>query len=280
MPAESAPVVPLTSWQEVLAATGSDGWARLNAEATPAPVRAWRLDAGCGAATAWSSPDPTDLGEFPPVVHALGDAAAVAALTAQLVAARPTGIPVTLPVQAEALLPPHGVALDVQVRWHYRALTPPAPAPPPRHDGPDADGRASGVAWLPPAGRREALALLERHAPDLLDRADVPQVRRWAGLRDAGGALVAVCADASPRALDEGGTVGLLASVAVHGEHRRRGLGSRLVRGAVRAMAAEGRTSVGLAVYAANTVALATYDRLGFDDRPWVTGKARPLSGS
>ncbi len=258
----------LGSWQDLLAATSADPWVQLHADAWSSPGPAWALDTDEGSAVAWTSPDPTDLGELQPVLHLLGAAAPVASLCAHLVTAAAQGRALTLPASAEPLLAAHGVTLDVEVRWHYRAVTAPWGAAPP---GP--------VGWLPEgeAARQEVLSMLERHAPQLVGRADTGHVSRWAGLRaDPSGELLAVCADPSPRTAEQGAAAGLLASIAVHREHRRRGLGSVIIRWAADAMFAEGRASVGLAVYADNAGALAAYDRLGFDDRRFATGLARP----
>jgi len=262
---------PLATWADLLAATTGDPWVQLHADAWASPDGAWELDASGGRAVAWVSPDPTDLGELQPVVQVMGDPAAAAALCAHVLGERSGGRPVTLPSAAETSLGRHGMRLEVEARWHYRALTAPVPGPAP-----------AGAVWLPAEGatRHEVLGMLQRHAPELAERADVPDVTRWAGVREEStGELLVVCADVSPRTAAEGATIGVLGSIAVHTMHRRQGLGSLVIRWAARAMFGEGRTSVGLAVYSSNAPALATYDRLGFDDREFVTGPAHLLAG-
>ncbi len=116
----------------------------------------------------------------------------------------------------------------------------------------------AGVAWLPEADLPEVRALLDRAAPDSYARPGGTGVRRWAGWRDPGGALLAVAADAwsAPE-------VGFLAGVATDPRARGRGLAGAVCAFVTNALLVEhGR--VGLMVDDWNTGALAVYRRLGF----------------
>jgi ribosomal protein S18 acetylase RimI-like enzyme len=116
----------------------------------------------------------------------------------------------------------------------------------------------AGVAWLADADLAEVGALLDRAAPESYARPGGTGVRRWAGWRDPGGALLAVAADAwsAPE-------VGFLAGVATDPPARGRGLAGAVCAFVTNALLAEhGR--VGLMVDDWNTGALAVYRRLGF----------------
>ncbi|MBP2703863.1 GNAT family N-acetyltransferase [Microbispora sp. RL4-1S] len=118
-----------------------------------------------------------------------------------------------------------------------------------------------GPAWLEADAEPEVTRLLKAAHPDSYAMPGVPGVRRWAGVRDAGGDLVAVAADAWPAP-----TVGLLAGVATAVHARGRGLGERVCRFLTGELLAEhGR--VALMVDDWNTGAVGLYGRLGFARR-------------
>ena len=98
-----------------------------------------------------------------------------------------------------------------------------------------------------------------------------PAVRRWVGVRDASGTLVACAADTSgaPGA-------GHLPSIAVRPEARGQGLGRAVTAALVRQLLAEGNDLVTLGMYADNASARAVYDALGFaDEHRFTSGPTR-----
>ncbi|MER5325104.1 GNAT family N-acetyltransferase [Streptosporangium roseum] len=129
-------------------------------------------------------------------------------------------------------------------------------------EGAAADGADPGrVGWLEGA-EEEVGALLAGASPSSWAVPGLPGVRRWAGLRAAGGALVATAADAwsCPQ-------VGFVAGVATDAAHRGRGYARRVCRFAFAALAAEhGR--VALMVDSDNRAAIGVYERLGMRGRP------------
>ncbi|GIF13322.1 FR47-like protein [Actinoplanes teichomyceticus] len=115
--------------------------------------------------------------------------------------------------------------------------------------------------WLGADEWGEVAALLDESFPDSYARPGQPGVRRWAGLRDTGGRLVAVAADAwSTR------EIGFLAGVTTHPEARGRGLAARLCGFAGDELLA-GRERVALLADHTNTAAVAAYRKLGFSIR-------------
>ncbi|MCT9933083.1 GNAT family N-acetyltransferase [Planotetraspora sp. A-T 1434] len=120
---------------------------------------------------------------------------------------------------------------------------------------------ARGVAWLGEEDEPDVTDLLKTANPDSYAMPGIPEVRRWAGIRDAGGELVAVAADAWSAP-----TVGLLAGVATAVSARGHGLGERVCRFVVSALLAEhGRAA--LMVDDWNRAAIIVYERLGFSRR-------------
>ncbi|MGH3328213.1 MAG: GNAT family N-acetyltransferase, partial [Streptomycetales bacterium] len=90
-------------------------------------------------------------------------------------------------------------------------------------------------------------------------------VRGWAGIRDAGGRLLACGADTrSPAGLAH------LASIATLPEARGRGLGTAVTAWLTRRVLAE-QPLCTLAMYADNADARRLYRRLGYREEAWLT---------
>ncbi|WP_436527975.1 GNAT family N-acetyltransferase [Actinoplanes sp. HUAS TT8] len=115
--------------------------------------------------------------------------------------------------------------------------------------------------WLGEDEWPEVEALLGDSFPDSYARPGAPGVRKWAGLRDVDGRLLAVAADAWST-----GEIGFLAGVTTHPEARGRGLAARLCAFAADDLLA-GRERVALIVDYANVAAVATYTKLGLELR-------------
>jgi ribosomal protein S18 acetylase RimI-like enzyme len=144
--------------------------------------------------------------------------------------------------------------------WMVTTSPPPAPAVPAAGD--------QDVAWLAPDEEPEVTDLLKTANPDSYAVPGIPEVRRWAGIRDTTGELLAVAADAWSAP-----TVGLLAGVATAVQARGRGLGERICRFVTEALLAQhGRAA--LMVDDWNPAALGVYERLGFARR-FVAADAR-----
>ncbi|GII51865.1 hypothetical protein Pth03_02540 [Planotetraspora thailandica] len=134
------------------------------------------------------------------------------------------------------------------------------------------EGARSGAGWLSPDEDPDVTDLLKTANPDSYAVPGIPEVRRWAGIRDDAGELLAVAADAWSAP-----TVGLLAGVATAVQARGRGLGERVCRFVTAALLAEHHRA-SLMVDDANPSALSLYARLGFSRRlvaaSGVTGSA------
>jgi hypothetical protein len=141
------------------------------------------------------------------------------------------------------------------------------------------DSRACShvVRWLSPAEWPEVDDVLGQAFPDSYARPGLPGVRRWAGIRDAGGALTATAADAwSAPAL------GFLAGVAVRGPGRGQGRGRDVCHFVLEdLLLTYGRAS--LMVHEWNSSAIRTYSRLGMSWRlvrsAWIRWP-RPPAGA
>ncbi|MEU4539406.1 GNAT family N-acetyltransferase [Streptosporangium sp. NPDC023825] len=120
-------------------------------------------------------------------------------------------------------------------------------------------GRAG---WLRGDQEGQVSALLARAAPSAWAVPGVAGVRRWAGVRDDDGHLVAVAADAWSCP-----PVGFLAGVATAPAVRGRGYGERVCRFALGELAAA-HERVALMVDTDNHAAIALYERLGLRGRP------------
>ena len=153
----------------------------------------------------------------------------------------------SLPWTAVESLPPELPVSDVE-RWDFR-WTDVAPVRP-----------AYDVGWLDPGDDPEVQALLDAAFPTAALQTADREVRRWAGIRDADGRLVACAADATTAP-----TLGFIASIACALDARGRGYGAAVTAWATAAMVAEhGRA--GLWVYHSNAAARRIYDRLGYRD--------------
>ena len=228
----------LGSAAEVLVATGHDPFARGSLRRTV--VRAWLGDGAC----AWVG---TDAEERTPYLSALGTPPAVAALVADLLPELPPRQRVTLPRGTAALLPAW-VAVD-GTDWDFRWLPEPPPVQP---------GEELVVADVPDADVR---ALLDVASPRASALPGDTAVRRWSGIRDEDGRLLACAADTSAAT-----GIGHLSSIAVDPVARGRGLGKAVTAALTRALFAEGCDVVTLGMYADNTAGRALYDALGFRD--------------
>ena len=127
---------------------------------------------------------------------------------------------------------------------------------------------AADVSWLAPADDDEVQALLDSAFPNAALQTGAPEVRRWAGLRDADGRLVACAADATT-----GGTLGFISSITSSLDARGHGYGAAVTAWTTAALVAEhGRA--GLWVHHPNLTARRVYDALGYRDdhrMAWVS---------
>lgn len=115
------------------------------------------------------------------------------------------------------------------------------------------------AAWLDDDDSHDVRALLENAMPGAAAQPGDARVRRWAGIRNGTGRLVACAADTflSPM-------IGHLSSVATATDQRRMGYGGAIVDWMVRQYLDEGAQMVTLGMYADNITARKLYDRLGF----------------
>ena len=230
---------------DLAAATGDDPlmlWA-----ADRPGVRIWARDGAVAAAC----PDLSRRDRLP--VH--GEPEAVAALLRDVLAQvgptfRPVGDESLVTAVAEAL-----PELTVAGRFGWmETATPPPIAAPVAGDG--------APHWLGPGSLPEVTALIDTAFPDSYARPGGSGVHRWAGLRDAGGTLLAVAADAWSSS-----RVGFLAGVTTRPEARGHGRAAALCSFVTTELLA-GRDRAALFVDYWNTAAVATYDKLGFTLRP------------
>ena len=241
-------LTPLGSSAEVLQATGHDPFARSSLRR--GITSGWAAD----GATAWLGVDPDD---GTPYLSTLGEPALVAALLTELLPRLPAGQKVTVPRGTPDHLPA-GLRLrgtDWDLRW--------IAAPPALQPGEDRVGPVEDEAAVQ--------ELLRASSPTASAVPGDPAVRRWVGVRDASGLLVACAADTSgaPRA-------GHLSSIAVRPEARGQGLGRAVTAALVRQLLAEGCDLVTLGMYADNAGARAVYDALGFaDEHRFTSGPTR-----
>ncbi|MFI7546902.1 GNAT family N-acetyltransferase [Actinoplanes sp. NPDC049599] len=143
-------------------------------------------------------------------------------------------------------------------RFGWMDTTGPAPAPPATPAPPH---------WLSEAEIPEVSALLKAEHPGSWAKPGYSGVRRWAGLRDAGGTLLAVGAEAW--SVPE---IGFVAGVATRASARGRGLG-RALCAFLTAELIRDRSRVALLVDNANVAAIRTYRKLGFRLRPLAAAR-------
>ena len=236
---------PLASAAEVLVATSHDPFARGSLRRPL--LRGW---AGQGA-TAWIGIDNEERITY---LSALGAPAAVAALIAELLPELPPRQRLTVPRGTPAHLPAW-VAMD-GTHWDFRWLA----APPPVQPGEDR---------VEPVDDDVAVEeLLTASSPTASAQPRDEAVRRWVGVRDPSGALLACAADTSSAT-----GVGHLSSIAVSPAARGHGLAKAVTAALTRRLFDEGNDLVTLGMYADNTVGRAVYDALGFaDQHPFTSG--------
>nr|WP_240972127.1 GNAT family N-acetyltransferase [Microbispora sp. CL1-1] len=242
----------MVSEAEVVAASGDDDLVVWAAQGMRRGVRAWAY----GDAVAVASPEASRRDRLavrgtasqvvPLVRHALAEAGPSyrplgdAALIQQVVEATP----------------------ELELAGHFSWMGTEKLAPPRQEttsrEGAGQEGTAS---WLAESAAPEVAELLAAANPDSYAVPGLPRVRRWAGVWDGSGALLAVAADAWSAP-----TVGLLAGVATAVPARGRGLGERVCRFVASALLAEhGRAA--LMVDDWNRAAVVVYERLGFARR-------------
>ncbi|WP_211592054.1 GNAT family N-acetyltransferase [Microbispora sp. H10836] len=237
----------LVSEAEVAAASGDDDLLVWAAQGMRPGVRAWAY----GDAVAVASPEASRRdrlvvrgapGRVVPLVrHALAEAGP---------SYRPLGDAALVEQVVEAV-----PELELAARFSWMGTEKLAP---PREG---TAGREWPPEWLADSAAPEVAALLDAASPGSYAVPGLPRVRRWAGVRDGSGALLAVAADAWSAP-----AVGLLAGVATAVPARGRGLGERVCRFVASALIAEhGRAA--LMVDDWNHAAFAVYERLGFARR-------------
>lgn len=231
-----APTV-LRSAAEVLVATGHDPYARGSLRR---PLLQGWLGSG---AVAWIG---TDAEERVPYLSALGAPDRVAALLADVLAELPPRQRVTLPRGTAGLLPAW-VALEEPGDWDFRWRT----APP--------DVQEHEHLVRPDVDEVAVKALLAVTSPRASALPGDAGVRRWWGVPDGAGGLLACAADTSAVA-----AVGHLSSVASHPRARGRGLGKAVTARVCRDLFEQGCDVVTLGLYADNALGRALYDGLGF----------------
>jgi len=167
--------------------------------------------------------------------------------------------------------------LEVSARFAWMETTGPvqgdvlvaAPTEPPGPGERDGATSVGEAGWLGEQDWPEVTELLRWAYPASYAWPGRPGVRRWSGIRDAGGELLAVAAEAwSTR------EIGFMSGIATVPEARGRGLGAAI--GAFTANELlDGRDRVALLVDHWNTAALATYTRLGLVTRRVAAARRR-----
>lgn len=180
----------------------------------------------------------------------LGEPPAAAALLADVMPELPAASRATLPRGWLDHLPPSLAAVVVKrMDWDWCWTdTPPEPVP-----------GEERVRWLGPDDAEDVRKLLAEASPETSTWPDDDHARRWAGIRDAGGTLVACLADTSRNP-----SVAHMSAVATAPHERRRGHARTLVAWVTRQFLAEGASMVTLGMYADNDAARRLYTGLGF----------------
>ncbi|MEV4298862.1 GNAT family N-acetyltransferase [Microbispora rosea] len=247
----------LVSEAEVVAASGDDDLVVWAAQGMRPGVRVW----ADGDAVAVASPEASRRDRL--VVR--GTAGQVVALVRHALAEcgpsyRPLGDARLIERVVEA-------APELELAGHFSWMGTEKLAPPrlevtsPAVTSTGVAGTEGAASWLADSAAPEVAELLAAANPGSYAVPGLPRVRRWAGVRDGSGALLAVAADAWSAP-----TVGLLAGVATAASARGRGLGERVCRFVASALIAEhGRAA--LMVDDWNRAAVGVYERLGFARR-------------
>ena len=236
----------LASAAELHQLAGSDPYA-LQVDDSVAAI--WAGDSG---AVGWLVPSP----RYPGSGHlvCLGEPAAAVDLLADVVAETDAAGDLTvgsasLPRTAVPALPPH-LRIDPANEWEWFATTTPPPVQP---------GEAE-VRWLGEPDHDDIVRLLRTHSGRHDAEPGQEHAKRWCGIRDDAGDLVAVAAHT-----EFWSSVPFLASVATRSDQRGRGLGGAVTGWITRRLLEEGRPRVTLGMYSDNDVARRVYLRLGFE---------------
>jgi GNAT superfamily N-acetyltransferase len=123
-------------------------------------------------------------------------------------------------------------------------------------------GRRGAAAWLTASDGADITALLDEAFPDAYARPGRPGTRRWAGARDASGALLACAADAWSAP-----DVGFLAGVATAEQARGRGVGTAVCGFVLDSLVADHGTAA-LIADSWDITAVRLYRGLGLSWRP------------
>jgi GNAT superfamily N-acetyltransferase len=183
-----------------------------------------------------------------------GQVVGPAAASARLLGAAAPTLPTSYVAVPDDAVPLLDVGFTADTPWRFRWTTTRPPRP------------TVAGSWLPPSADGEVEALLASSFPDASARPGNRHARRWAGIRDEAGVLIACAADCTET------EVGFMASVASDVRVRRSGLGLAMTTWMTNALLDE-HDIVALWQYSENAAATALYDKLGFhDDHRYVAG--------
>lgn len=209
------------------------------------------LWAGADGTVGWLVPSP----RWPGSGHlvCLGEADAAVALLVDVLAVTDSAGDLTvgsasLPRTAVPALPPH-LQIEPANEWEWFATTTLPPVQPAEDD----------VHWLGEPDHDDILALLRAHSGRHDAEPGQEHAKRWCGIRDEAGELVAVAAHT-----ESWSTIPFLASVATRSDQRGRGLGGAVTAFITRRLLEEARPRVTLGMYSDNDVARRLYLRLGY----------------
>lgn len=242
-------VLEALSPDDLVDASDGDVYARVAVLNGTAGDHAWTAD----GAVVWTS-----MHRGRPSFVGVGPAAAVGAVVGAVAEQVPAAERASLPRGWTDALPSTLSASELS-HWDWMWTD---TAPPPTRG-------ADQVRWLGPADDDAVRALLREVSPGASTWPGDDRSRRWAGVVDQTGRLVACLADTS-----RGPSVGNLSSVAVAHDARRNGYGRAVVSWAARQYFAEGAQLVTLGMYSDNDAARAMYQRLGFRCEHAFTGAA------